>query len=337
MLSFKFLWIGLLAPLPWLIKRQARLQVFAEALRLPGFNPTEDSSKANVKHPWQQLWLWAMWLCLLLACARPQWSGEPIELPLQGRDLMLAVDLSGSMAIEDMQLGQKTVNRLDMVKQLLADFIERRTGDRLGLILFGTHAYVQAPLTFDRRTIAQYLHESAIQLVGENTAIGEAIALGVKRFHDKEQSNKVLILISDGRNTASIDPKDAIKLAQHAGVKVYTIGVGADEREQQTLFGTFKVPTNIDIDEDGMTEIATTTGGHYYRARSSQDLNEIYRRIDRLEPIVRDTQVYRPVQELFFWPLAAGLCFSLFMLSNHFKTGWRQLKLITTTAKEKLV
>lgn len=337
MLSFKFLWILLLAPLPWVIKRQARPQTFAQTLHLPGFNNPKAHGQANVKQPMHQICLWAMWLCLLLTCARPQWSGEPIELPLQGRDLMLAVDLSGSMAIEDMKLNQKTVNRLDMVKHLLAEFIERRIGDRMGLILFGTHAYVQAPLTFDRQTIAQYLHESEIQLVGENTAIGEAIALSVKRFHDKKQSNKVLILISDGRNTASIDPQDAIKLAQYAGVKVYTIGIGADEMEQKTLFGTFKVPTNIDIDEHSMTDIATATGGQYYRARSSQDLAKIYHIIDQLEPITRDTKIYRPIQEMFYWPLAVALCLSLFMLSTHFKTGWKQLKRVTTTAKEKLV
>ena len=156
------------------------------------------------------------------------------------------------------------------------------------------------------------LAESEIQLVGESTAIGEAIALGVKRFHDKKQSNKVLILISDGRNSqGSLDPMEAVKLAQHAGVTLYTIGIGADEMEHKTLFGTFKVPTQLDLDEVTLTRIATATGGQYFRARTTEDLKMIYEHIDKLEPISRDTKTYRPITELFYWPLALTFLLSL--------------------------
>ena len=312
MLSFKFLWILILLPLPALIQTKARHQHFNAALNWSGFTAFVSASSAT-KH--KRKWLWILWTLLLLACARPTWFGDPIELPVQGRDLMLAVDLSGSMAMEDMQVKGEMTHRLNAVKYLMSDFIEQRVGDRLGLILFGTHAYLQAPLTFDRKTIAQYLKESEIQLVGESTAIGEAIALSVKRFHDKAQSNKVLILLSDGRNSNnSLNPIEATELAKHAGVTIYSIGIGADEMEHKTLFGTFKVPTHLDLDEVTLTKISNETGGQYFHARTTEDLQQIYQLINELEPISADSKTYRPHKELFYWPLALALLFSLGLL-----------------------
>lgn len=312
MLSFKFLWIFVLLPLPAMIKTKARHQQFNATLNWQGFTSFVSASSAT-QH--KRKWLWGLWALLLLACSRPTWFGDPIELPVQGRDLMLAVDLSGSMAMEDMQVQGEMTNRLNAIKHLMSEFIEQRVGDRLGLILFGTHAYLQAPLTFDRKTIAQYLKESEIQLVGESTAIGEAIALGVKRFHDKTHSNKVLILLSDGRNSNnSLNPVEATELAKHAGVTIYSIGIGADEMEHKTLFGTFKVPTHLDLDEVTLTKISNETGGRYFRARTTQDLEQIYQLINKLEPISEDTKSYRPHKELFYWPLACAVFISLGLL-----------------------
>ena len=313
MLTLKFIWILLLLPVPLFIRSKVKQKNFTDAL------PWQTVSKKHIASHTQSAtkrpWLWAIWITLLLACARPQWIGDPIELPLQGRDIMLAVDLSGSMAAEDMKINQNSVNRLAMIKYLMQDFIARRIGDRIGLILFGSHAYLQAPLTLDRKTILQYLMESEIQLAGENTAIGEAIALGVKRFHDKKQSNKVLILLSDGRNTqGTLDPKEALKLAKHEHVTIYPIGIGADEMEHETLFGTFKVPTNLDLDETTMKQIAHETSGRYFRARSTEDLQEIYKIIDQLEPVSRDAKEFRPTKELFYWPLSVALLLTLLCL-----------------------
>ena len=310
MFTFKFLWVLLLLPVPLIIHSRPTQKSFSEAL--PWHTISKKHIQATTSGTHKRRWLWAIWITLLIACARPQWIGDPIELPLEGRDIMLAVDLSGSMASEDMKIEQNTVNRLTMIKYLMQDFINRRIGDRLGLILFGSHAYLQAPLTLDRKTINQYLMESEIQMAGEHTAIGEAIALGVKRFHDKKQSNKVLILLSDGRNTqGTLDPKDALKLAKHEQVTIYPIGIGADEMEHETLFGKFKVPTNLDLDEVTMTYIAHETNGRYFRARSSDDLKAIYHMIDQLEPISRDAKEFRPTKELFYWPLSLSLLISL--------------------------
>jgi Ca-activated chloride channel family protein len=176
------------------------------------------------------------WTLLVGAATRPQWVGEPISLPVSGRSLMLAVDLSGSMKEEDLQLSGNPTNRLNVVKNVLQEFITRRDGDRLGLILFGEQAYLQTPLTFDRKTVQQMLLESEIGLAGERTAIGNAIGLGVKRLQGLEESERVLILLTDGANTAGdISPEQAARLAEQAGVRIYTIGVGADEMLVQTF------------------------------------------------------------------------------------------------------
>ncbi len=228
-----------------------------------------------------------IWLLLVTAAARPQWLGEPVSIPNEGREMMLAVDLSGSMKIDDMQLQGRQVNRLTMTKSVVYDFIQRRVGDRLGLILFADTAYVQAPLTYDRDTVSTLLSEAVIGLVGEQTAIGDAIGLAVKRFDEREESNNVLILLTDGQNTAgNITPEQAKELAISKGVKVYTIGVGADKMLIQSFFG------------------------QYFRARNAQELQSIYQQLDALEPIEGETRKMRPLSALFYYPLAAALLLS---------------------------
>ena len=171
---------------------------------------------------------------------RPQWVGEPIALRISGRDLMLAVDLSGSMKRRDMQVGRDWVTRLAVVKRVAGEFIARRDGDRIGLILFGTRAYLQAPLTFDRPTVRTLLSEEAvIGLAGEQTAIGDAIGLGVKRLRERPAENRVLVLLTDGANTAGeVNPMDAARFAAKLGLKIYTIGVGADVAMMRRLYGS---------------------------------------------------------------------------------------------------
>ena len=232
-----------------------------------------------------------------------------MALPVAGRDLMLAVDLSGSMQERDFSLNGRRVDRLTATKAVAGEFIERREGDRLGLILFGEQAYLQVPLTFDRRTVRTLLDEALINIAGKKTAIGDAIGLAVKRLRAKE-GDRILILLSDGQNTAGeIEPARAAQLAAQEQLKIYTIGIGADAGS--SFFG-MNIGGGSDLDEASLTRIAESTGGRYYRARNTRQLAEIYSEIERLEPIEIDTQTYRPVQSLFHWPLA--LAFILAML-----------------------
>ncbi|QJD28900.1 vWA domain-containing protein [Methylococcus geothermalis] len=248
------------------------------------------------------------WLLLVSAAARPQWLGEPIEQTVSGRDLMLAVDLSGSMDIEDFVVNREVSNRLEAVKRVATAFIERRTGDRVGLILFGEQAYLQVPLTFDRKTVQNLLDEAVIGLAGDKTAIGDAIGLAIKRLRDNPADQRVLILLSDGANTAGqVQPLQAAELAAREGLKIYTIGVGADEMIVRDFFGTRRVNPSEDLDEATMTAIAEKTGGRYFRARNTEELDQIYALLDQLEPSSRDAQYFRPRDELYPWPLGLAL------------------------------
>ncbi|MDD5037506.1 MAG: VWA domain-containing protein [Methylococcaceae bacterium] len=314
MIEFAWYWIFLALPLPWLVRRflptadaarQAALRApfLAELETLPTTHHRIASTNLR------PLWLAAAaWILLVTAAARPQWLGEPIELAVSGRDLMMAVDLSGSMQIEDFKLEGRQVDRLTATKAVAGRFIEHRTGDRIGLILFGERAYLQTPLTFDRKTVHTLLEESAIGLAGDKTAIGDAIGLAVKRLRDNPENQRVLILLSDGANTAgAVQPLQAAELAAKEKLKIYTIGVGADEMIVRDLFGSRRVNPSEDLDEQTMTALAEKTGGRYFRARDTAELEKIYAMLDQLEPVVKDKRYYRPRTELFPWPLGMAV------------------------------
>jgi Ca-activated chloride channel family protein len=229
--------------------------------------------------------------------------------------MMIAVDLSGSMQVEDMALNGRSVNRLDMLKVLLGEFIERRNGDRLGLILFGDDAYMQTPMTFDRKTVQQMLDETVLGLVGKQTAIGDAIALAVKRFDEKKESNRVLLLLTDGQNTAGkITPDQALELAVAKNITIYSIGIGADVMVQNSLFGARRVNPSSELDEESLQRLADETGGYYFRARASEDMSKIYQLLDELEPVEQEQQQMRPLTALYYWPLGLALLISLMTL-----------------------
>jgi Ca-activated chloride channel family protein len=250
---------------------------------------------------------------LVMSAARPQSIDEPVQLPVVGRNLMLAVDLSGSMEADDMLIGDRQLTRLAAVKAVAGDFIERRIGDRIGLILFGDRAYLQAPLTLDRKTVKTLLAESVIGLAGKKTAIGDAIGLAIKRLRNEPEDSRVLILLTDGSNTAgSIDPLKAADLAAQEKMRIYTIGVGADSRLVQGLFGTSR-RVNSEIDEETLQAISSKTGGRYFRARDIESLLQIYSLLDEIEPIAEDIAVYRPVNELYYWPLAIATLLSMLL------------------------
>ncbi len=322
MIHFEWPWLLLCLPLPLLIRwlMPPVNPVEQAALKVPFLEDFgELQSQYFVKRKRWPIWLAVIaWFFLIIASMRPQWLGEPIEQAVTGRDLMLAVDLSGSMEEQDFVINGEQVDRLTATKMVAGEFISRRVGDRIGLILFGSKAYLQAPLTFDRKTVLTLLNESAIGLAGKNTAIGDAIGLAVKRLRKQSANSRVLILLTDGANTAGeISPLKAAELAAKEGLKIYTIGVGADEMLVRSLFGVRKVNPSRDLDEKTLRAIAEKTGGKYFRARNTEQLEEIYKILDQLEPVEKDQQFFRPRTELFHWPLAVALILSaIISLSN---------------------
>lgn len=326
MLELSWPWLLLLLPLPLLIK--SRQQPATAGLLFPPLAKVAQQHAVGIhrQHKPKHALLWLIWALLVVAAAQPKWLGDPVSMPQQGRDMMLAVDLSGSMNISDMVIDGQAYNRLDAVKYVLGQFIEKRQGDRLGLVLFADAAYQQTPLTFDRKTVQQMLDEAVLGLVGQRTAIGEAVGLAVKRFNTYPSSNKVLILLSDGANTAGqIQPREALKLAKAAGVKIYTVGVGAEQMVQQGIFGPQIINPSDDLDEKLLTELAAETGGRYFRARDLKELAQIYQLLDQLEPIERDELTYRPQQSLLHWPLLLALLLtSLVWLWQFPWSAWRR-------------
>ena len=302
-------------PLPWLLARLLRPAQTrtGDALRLPyALDGLAAATGANPVPRWRRLLALLAWLALVLAAARPQWIGDPVALARTGRDLLLAVDASGSMSIQDMSIGGRAVSRYAAIKAIAGDFVKRRAGDRVGLIVFGTQAYLLTPLTFDRDTVFKQLEESAIGLPGKETAIGDAVGLAIKRLRDRPADRRVLVLLTDGVNDAGeLDPRKAIELAVAEKVKIYTIGVGADSMRVDGFFGSQMVNPSADLDEKMLTTMADRTGGRFFRARNTNELAQIYAEIDKLEPSDDAKQQFRPVDEVFYWPLSAALLLAL--------------------------
>jgi Ca-activated chloride channel homolog len=315
MIQFQWVWMFLLLPLPFLVRRFLPVlpQESEAALRVPFINDLESYSTSQRAGKGKVILLLAAlaWAAFIIALARPQWLGDPVQIPITGRDLMLAVDLSGSMQTEDFKLHGHVVDRLTATKAVASDFIKHRKGDRIGLILFGSKAYLQTPLTFDRKTVDTLLNESVIGLAGKQTAIGDAIGLAVKRLRKQKDNSRVLILLTDGANDAGeVSPIKAAQLAAQYKLKIYTIGIGADEMLVRSFFGIRRVNPSADLDEKTLTRIAKITGGRYFRARDTTQLKQIYHLLDELEPVEKDKETFRPVKALFFWPLAIAVILS---------------------------
>ncbi|HBZ49514.1 MAG TPA: BatB protein [Halieaceae bacterium] len=323
MLEWLWPWMFALIPLPLVgLLRRARSQRSSQnAIWVPQFQQWQSvaasrtTAQTHLSSP--RYWLlFLIWCALVAGIARPQWIGEPILLPQSGRDLLLAVDISGSMRVEDMIVNQQVIRRIDAVRQIGAEFIERREGDRVGLILFGSRAYMQSPLSFDRDTVQQFLLEAQIGFAGSETAIGDALGLAVKRLREKSSGDRVVILLTDGQDTASsVAPLDATALAANYNVKVYTIGIGADEMLVPSLFGSRRVNPSAELDESTLTAMAESTGGRYFRARSPQELATIYDLLDELEPAQTEGATFRPQQSLLHWPIGLAGALTLLWLA----------------------
>ncbi|MDH3338875.1 MAG: VWA domain-containing protein [Gammaproteobacteria bacterium] len=315
MWSLAWPWVLLALPLPLiarkLLSESASLQ--DAGLKVPdlaAFAVLRERRQTGQFLSWR-FWIAVVaWVLLVVAAARPERIGDEVEVPVSGRNLMLAVDLSGSMDQKDFELGGRRVDRLTATKAVASDFISRREGDRIGLILFGERAYLQVPLTLDRETVRVLLLEAFIGLAGEKTAIGDAITLAVKRIHDQDAdaSEQVLVLLTDGANTAGeIDPIKAAELAQQVGLRVYTIGIGAEQLEVSSLIGGRRnINPSADLDEETLTGIAEMTGGRYFRAKDTAGLQDIYRLVDELEPVAEPEAGFRPIKSLYYWPLGGA-------------------------------
>jgi Ca-activated chloride channel homolog len=309
MIHFEWPWMLLFLPLPWLIERWTPpAQPRAAALFLPfaaAVGADATAFRRTLPTPRKVLFV-LVWLLLVIAATRPQWLGNPEPVPATGRRLLLAVDVSGSMSTQDMA---GDFSRLQVVQKVAGDFIRRRHGDQVGLILFGTRPYLQAPLTTDLHTVEQFLDEATIGIAGTQTAIGDAIGLAIKRLQNNagntpHKGDTVMILLTDGSsNAGAMPPVEAAKLAAADGLRIYTIGVGSDSQSDFLADG--------DLDEDTLKRIAATTGGKYFRATDADALEDVYARIDKLEPSAAKAQWYRPRDEWFPWPLGAALLLSL--------------------------
>ncbi|MFK7852978.1 MAG: VWA domain-containing protein [Granulosicoccus sp.] len=315
-ISWAWPWAFALLPLPLLVYRFAPAKPTNDerALRVPSVDRYTQVASADLignRRNWLRVILLCLaWLALVTATARPQSFGDPIGVPLSGRDLMLCIDISGSMRETDLYAGNNRATRMAVVKQVAKDFVARRTGDRIGLIMFGSQAYVQTPLTHDHETVQHFLEEATVGLAGRSTAIGDAIGLGVKRLRDRPDASRVLILLTDGENSAGVvDPVDAARLAADNDIRIHAIGVGSDP--QGSLFNDPFGNRRSELDETTLRAISDATGGQYFRARNQQELSNIYEEIDRLEPTEREVDEFRPLSERFVWPLGVALVSSL--------------------------
>ncbi|MBK5529614.1 VWA domain-containing protein [Pseudomonas sp. TH06] len=298
-------WLLLLLPLPWLAyhylpayneaRSAVRVPFFSAMSRAVGEAPANAGTRRNV---WQLLLNLAVWALILLAAARPVFVEKPIERQQPVRDLMLAIDISQSMETEDFtNASGRKINCLAAVKEVVQGFIDKRKDDRLGLIVFGSGAYPQAPLTLDHASLSLLLADTGIGMAGPNTAIGDAIGLSLKLLDKAHEQEKVLILLTDGNDTSSaITPDHAAEMAANKGVVIHTIGIG-----DPGASGEAKV--NL----PGLEQIAKTTGGQFFRAEDRTALDQVYSTLDRLTPHQVKTLSHQPQRELFYWPLGAAI------------------------------
>ncbi|MBL4671064.1 MAG: VWA domain-containing protein [Arenicella sp.] len=319
MLSWQWPALFALLPIPFIVRWLTHGDdASSSSIQVPFFDALQNLEQSQVSPQagnWlKALLLWLLWASLVTAVARPTWVGEPLNLPQDRRDLMLAVDISGSMEQQDMLINNRYTDRITAVKAVVGEFVEKRASDRLGLILFGQQAYLQTPLTFDSKTVNQQLQEAQIGFAGNNTAIGDAIGLAIKRLRGRPAESRVLILLTDGANTAGTEPLQAAAIAAEAKIRIHTVGVGASEMITRSLFGRKqRVNPSRDLDEYTLKAIAEQTGGQYFRARDPKELQKIYAEIDRLEPMPEE-QTFRPTRSLLHWPLSAALGFSLLLM-----------------------
>ncbi len=310
--QFAYPFVALLAPLPiliyWLLPA---IRNRSSALIFPYFNSATKVSKQKPrkaafvkKRSWPvSLLMFVIWLLLLVSLASPELVGKPERNIKTTRNFLIIADLSFSMATKDWKVNNKAVTRWEAVKSIMKDFIVRRESDRMGLVFFGSNAYIQAPFTTDLNTVKTMLDEADVGMAGQMTNIGKAIVKGMGLFERDSIQNKVVLLLTDGVDSGTeILPLDAANLAKKEGVIIYTIGIGDPGS------------SSSDLDERTLTEIAELTGAKYFRAKDTKALENIYKELDKLEPVEYEEESYTPKTLLYFYPLGLALALGLLMV-----------------------
>lgn len=310
-------WLLLCLPLPWLVYMFAPpVRQQGVELRVPFYQELDAlQRKQRQQAPYwrsQALVYTLIWLLLVFASLRPQWHTDPQEQPRTGRDLFIAMDVSNSMLYNDMPLADSYISRMEFVKYWLKNFIEQRQGDRLGLILFGSQAYLQAPLTYDHHSIQTWVQEAQPGIAGDTTSIGDAIGLAIKRLREHPAQQRVLILVTDGANNSGVmSPSAAAQLAARYQIKIYTVGIGS--QQMQHLHDQLDT-SSLELDEPALREIAHSSGGQYFHVFDSAGFEEMQNSLDQLEPSASDQVPQQHPKELYPWPLAAALLLSMLLM-----------------------
>ncbi len=299
-------WALLLLALPLLMRLLPAYRESRDSVRVPFFDKLVELSEQRPesgamilrRDRMQQFLVGFMWLCLVLAAAKPEWVGAPVEQQKSGRDLMIAVDLSGSMETRDFVLPNgETVDRLQAVKVVLKELAKQRASDRLGLIVFGSAAYLQTPFTDDHAVWEQLLLETEIAMAGQSTVFGDAIGLAIKLFKGSDSNNRVLIILTDGNDTGStVPPVDAAKVAASYDIRIYTIAVGDPRSAGEEA-----------LDIETLSRVSDVTGGQAFQALDQQELEQAYQTIAELEPDLYETISFRPRQSLHWLPISVAL------------------------------
>ncbi len=335
MLLFEYIWMFALLPLPFLVwlllpvfkeeQESVRIPFFEELTAASGLKPASGAVilKTNLL---QKVVAPIFWLLLVSAMARPQWVEDPIEKITSARDLLLAVDISQSMETPDFvdRDGQRII-RLAAVKTVLDEFIERREGDRIGLIVFGGGAYPQVPFTLDHKSCRMLLEQTEVGMAGPRTMVGDAIGLGIKMFEESKVEERVMVLLTDGNDTGSkMPPLKAAEIANQRGIKIYTVAIGDPDAS-----GEDKVDLTV------LKEIAEVTGGEFFRGEDRESLEGIYHKLDELAPQNYESLSYRPKRPLYHWPLAGAM--GLLTLFYVILFVWIFAKEQTAAVKEKRI
>jgi Ca-activated chloride channel homolog len=304
--------------LTWLCLPRAS-ETSSSALNIPFFDqiaslPTKQKQRPHTSF----FWITLVWSLLTFAASGPTWVGEPLPLEHEGHNIMLILDISGSMDIRDRVQHGKPSTRLNVVKSAAKNFIKNRPGDKLGLVLFGTRAYLQTPLTRDHATVLMRLDDATVGLAGKTTSIGDALGLAIKHMQHVPKPGRVIILLTDGaNNSGALLPLKAAQFAQSDNIKVYTIGLGSGSN--QPHFGI--MPTlSDDLDEQTLKTIASMTDGQYFHATDERSLKHIYQLINQLETVPQEAETLRPKHDYYPYPLTLALfILTLWFTSNTFR------------------
>jgi len=317
----------LFAVIPIAIYYRKRRQ-FRPAMKIPDafvIRNTQPSAVLRMRH-FLPILKYAALCLLIIAMARPLWGTRQINIMTEGVNIVLAVDLSNSMAALDFKNRGKIINRLEAVKGVVQDFIAKRDGDRIGMVVFGTNAYTQLPLTRDYNTIASVLERLEIGAAGKSTAIGDAVGISLKRLEDVKSKSNIIILLTDGEsNAGELSPETATEIAVQKKIKIYTVGVGtrgeAPFLVNDPVFGERYVYQQVNIDEDSLKTIADKTGGLYFRAEDIEGLQKIYDTIDKLEKTQVKMKTYAEYNELYSYfliPAFILLCLWIILSNTRF-------------------